>query len=164
MVGRIVETEAYHMIDDPACHAFRGKTSRNAIMFGEAGRLYVYITYGIYHCMNFVVEKSGIAAAVLVRALEPIEGIDIFRKNRPGKKDKNLLSGPGKLCMAFNIDKSWNGAILSKPKKGKNSIYVCHGIPVDESDIAASSRIGISKAETLPWRFVLKNSPWLSAK
>src|SRR3569623_317749 len=102
LIGRIVETEAYTM-EDPACHAYRGKTPRNAILFGEAGFSYVYFTYGMYHCFNVTTNVEGRAEAVLIRGLDPIEGIDAMQKLRPKvKRIRDLTNGPGKLCQAFS--------------------------------------------------------------
>ena len=158
LMGKIVETEAYHEIGDPSCHAHRGKTVRNAVMFGQPGHLYVYFTYGMHYCMNVVTEAEGIAAAVLIRALEPFEGIDIMQKNRGVQiSQKNLCNGPAKLCQAFGITKEQNGQSLQS-----EDLYIADGDPVVDSAIVVSTRIGISKGKDLPWRFYIKNNPFVS--
>lgn len=160
MAGRIVETEAYTS-DDPACHACRGMTRRNAAMFGEPGRAYVYFTYGFHHCLNFVTQPKGIAEAVLIRALEPIEGIDLMWRNRkhPGAISNPwfLCSGPGKLTQAMGIDLALNGADLLG-----EVLYVLDDSP-DLGEIVARPRIGIREATGRLWRFYPSNfRQWVS--
>jgi DNA-3-methyladenine glycosylase len=147
--GRITEVEAYGGTDDPASHAARGPTPRNAVMFGPAGVLYVYVTYGMHHCANIVTGPVGDAQAVLLRSVEPLEGIDEMRTRRPkARSDRDLANGPGKLCAAFDIDLRHNGLDLAK---GAFGIY-------DEGFVSATivstPRIGISKAIDLPWRWL----------
>ena len=113
--GKIVETEAYGGIDDKASHAAKGVTARNALMFGEAGLAYIYLIYGMYNCFNIVTGKNNQAQAVLIRALEPIEGIEIMQEYRKQSKIKILCNGPGKLCQAFGINRALNGISLLKP-------------------------------------------------
>ena len=156
---RIVETEAYHQ-GDPASHSFRSMTKRTAPMFGAGGRLYVYFTYGMHHCLNIVVGAKGVGEAVLLRAAEPLEGIVIMQKNRGGIRDiNNLANGPGKLTQALGIkDISLSGKLLNK-----SSIYLELPIkPVKAKDIIASPRIGIREAADMPWRFYLKDNPFVT--
>lgn len=156
--GRIVETEAY-LSNDPACHASRGITPRNANMFGEPGHAYVYFTYGMYHCFNTVTAPEGIGEGVLIRAVEPIEGLDLMSKNRKTLDTKNLTSGPGKLCQAFGIDKRHNGYDLLS-----ESLTIIDGPMIPSSDIVATTRIGIRLAAEKPWRFYIAGNPHVSRK
>jgi DNA-3-methyladenine glycosylase len=158
LAGRIVETEAY-LRDDPACHASRGKTPRNATMFGEPGHAYVYFTYGMYHCVNTVTAPEGVGEGVLIRAVEPVEGIETMSKNRSVLDKKNLTSGPGKLCMAFGLDRRHNGLDLTS-----SSLMVVEGEEVSPQDIVETTRIGIRLAADAPWRFYVKNSPYVSRR
>lgn len=157
MAGRIVETEAY-LSDDPACHASRGITKRNAAMFGNPGRAYVYLIYGIYYCLNAVTSPPGIGEAVLIRALEPLAGIDMMITNRGENRLTNLCSGPGKLCKAFGLNNSHNGLDLT------TSVLRIVDDGYKAGDISAVSRIGISQAVENPWRFYLSNSDFVSKK
>ena len=155
---RIVETEAYHQ-DDPASHSFRSKTARTAPMFEASGRLYVYFTYGMYHCLNIVVGAKGVGEAVLLRAAEPLEGIEIMQKNRGLRDIYNLANGPGKLTQALGI----NDTLLSGKLLNKSSIYLEPSTePVKAKDIIASPRIGIREAADMPWRFYLKDNPFVT--
>ncbi len=156
--GFIIETEAYLSKNDPACHAYRGKTKRNAAMFGPPGRAYVYFIYGNHHCFNVVSAAEGIGEAVLVRALEPVDGVELMKERR-GKHHKveNLTSGPGKLCSAMNISREHNGISLQKPP-----LYLAKGKTVEKSSIDTSGRIGINQAQDKPLRFFLKNNLFLS--
>lgn len=154
--GRIVETEAY-LCDDPACHASRGMTKRNKVMFGEPGHAYVYFTYGFHYCANFVTQPKGKPEAVLIRALEPLEGIDIMMRNRNKTHDRDLCSGPGKLTQALGIDLSLNGADLLSEK-----IYVIDD-KSNVGEIIMRPRIGIKLAVDELWRFYpLKYKEWVS--
>ena len=156
---RIVETEAYHQ-DDPASHSFRSKTARTAPMFEAGGRLYVYFTYGMHHCLNLVVGAKGVGEAVLIRAAEPLEGIEIMQKNRGRIRDiNNLANGPGKLTQALGIkDTSLSGKLLNR-----SSIYLEPPTgPVKAKDIIVSPRIGIREAADMPWRFYLKDNPFVT--
>lgn len=168
MSGRIVETEAY-LQNDPACHACRGKTMRNAAMFGEPGHAYVYFTYGFHYCLNFVTQPAGVAEAVLIRALEPLEGIDHMWRHRskrgarpfsePRKGDASpfLCSGPGKLTQALAIDISLDGSDLLG-----DTIYVLDDNP-DLGEIIARPRIGIREATDKLWRYYPSNyKKWVS--
>jgi len=160
LAGKIVETEAYHEEGDESCRASRGKTSRNEVMFGPPGVLYVYFTYGMHYCMNIVAEGENTAVAILIRAMEPVQGIDTMIKNRGGKHDLyNLASGPAKLCQAFGIDKKYNGYNLT----GGN-IFIADAPPIAEKDIVVAKRIGISKAVDHPWRFYIRGSKFVSKK
>ncbi len=163
--GKIVEVEAYDGSTDEAAHTFRGKTKRNEIMFGEGGFFYVYFTYGAHFCCNVVTGKKNKGTAVLLRALEPIEGIEEMSMNRFGhyllnEKEKiNLTNGPGKLCKAFNIDRSFNGVDLTG-----NEIFLLTQPKVPAMNIVTTKRIGISKSVNLPWRFYIKDNPFVSRK
>jgi DNA-3-methyladenine glycosylase len=153
--GRVVETEAYDQLD-PASHTFNGHTARNAVMFGPPGRTYVYRSYGLHWCLNFVCAPEGHGAGVLIRALEPTRGIERMRERR-GLDDLRLLcSGPGRLCQALGVTHEHNGMRLDR----KPFRVVPRGDAA--VDVAAGVRIGISKSRELPWRFVLAGSPYLS--
>ncbi len=166
-VGRIVETEAY-LADDPACHASRGQTPRNAPMFGPPGHAYVYFIYGMYHCFNVVTASKGIGEAVLIRALEPIEGIDLMQKRRAKGQVKSFLpqdlcNGPSKLVIAMGLTKEHNTlplfddflCILSKNHYGDQP---------DKQNIVTTTRIGLKKGCYLPLRFYIKDHPSVSRK
>lgn len=152
--GIIVEIEAYHHTD-PAAHSFRGPTPRNRVMFGPPGFLYVYKSYGIHWCMNFVCEKEGSASAILVRAIEPALGIAAMRRRRGTDDARNLCSGPGKVCEALGVSDKHNGKALDAPPI---EIYARKKKP----EIVTGIRIGITKAVDLPWRYGLKGSRYLS--
>lgn len=152
MKGRIVETEAYGK--DPASHAFK-RTERSALMFDSFGSIYVYLIYGMYWCLNFTTNPVGEAGAVLIRALEPIAGIDRMKKRRGNEKIEDLCSGPGKLCLALGIDKSFNSLKLGKEMKVYADGYQVRGI-------GKSSRVGIKDALELQWRFYIKRNRFVS--
>lgn len=152
--GIIVEVEAYHHTD-PAAHSFHGPTPRNRVMFGPPGFAYVYRSYGIHWCVNFVCEKAGSASAVLIRALEPTHGIPAMRRRRGLHDERALCSGPGKLTEALGITIAHNGLALDAPPI---ALYARREKP----EIAAGVRIGITKAVELPWRYGLKGSKFLS--
>jgi DNA-3-methyladenine glycosylase len=152
--GRIVEVEAYHHTD-PAAHSYIGRTDRNAVMFGPPGVAYVYRSYGIHWCLNFVCEAEDSASAVLIRALEPTEGLGAIRRRRGLKDERALCSGPGKLCQALAVSSRHNGLPLDRAPFEIRA-------RVEESDIAVGPRIGISKAVEHPWRYGLKGSLFLS--
>ena len=152
--GRIVELEAYHHTE-PAAHSFRGRTARNAVMFGPAGYAYVYRSYGIHWCLNFVCEPKGSASAVLIRALEPTTGLAAMRRRRSMTDDRLLCSGPGRLCEALGITRAQNGLALDEPPF---ALYPREGA----ADVLTGPRIGITKAADLPWRYGLKGSRFLS--
>ncbi len=152
--GRIVEVEAYHHTD-PAAHSYNGQTPRNAVMFGPPGFAYVYRSYGIHWCVNFVCEAEGSASAVLIRAIEPTEGIAAMRRRRGLKDERLLCSGPGRICAALGITGAHNGLALDTPPFAL--------LPrEDEVTIIAGPRIGITKAADLPWRYGLEGSRFLS--
>jgi DNA-3-methyladenine glycosylase len=159
-VGRIVEVEAYRGGEDPASHAFKGPTKRNATMFGPPGHLYVYFTYGMHFCANVVCGPAGTGHAVLLRALSPVSGLGSMRRDRPiGTRDRELTSGPAKLCQAFAITGEDNGADLVRGERG---ITVCDdGVP-PPFDPGISGRIGISQAADRPWRWWVQGDPHVS--
>ena len=152
--GDIVEVEAYHHTD-PAAHSYRGRTDRNAVMFGPPGYAYVYRSYGIHWCLNFVCEGEGSASAVLIRALHPVTGLAAMRRRRGMSDERRLCAGPGRLCEALAITSAHNGLRLDRPPF---ALYA-HTKAVE---IAAGPRIGISKAVEQPWRYGLAGSPFLS--
>ena len=152
--GIIVEVEAYHHTD-PAAHSFGGKTERNAVMFGPPGYAYVYRSYGIHWCLNFVCEREGSASAVLIRALAPTVGVAAMRGRRGLKEPRLLCSGPGRVCQALAITGAHNGLALDKPPFALLPRKM--GV-----EIAVGPRIGITKAAELPWRYGLAGSPFLS--
>jgi DNA-3-methyladenine glycosylase len=154
--GLIVEVEAYHHTD-PAAHSFIGKTERNAVMFGPPGFAYVYLSYGIHWCLNFVCEAEGSASAVLIRALEPTAGLATIRKRRGLDDVRQLCSGPGKVGQALGITRAHNGLRLDRPP-----FRLLPRAASTALDIARGPRIGISKAVAEPWRYGLKGSPFLS--
>ncbi|MDB5160869.1 MAG: DNA-3-methyladenine glycosylase [Candidatus Saccharibacteria bacterium] len=167
---RIVETEAYHQ-DDPASHSFAGLTKRTAPMFKRGGHIYVYFTYGMHYALNIVTGPEGVGEAVLIRAAEPLIGIEIMRKNRGITDIKNLTNGPGKLTQALGIkDTSLSGEMLNKLSSitSKNKFSGDSGIWLEPPEagagheVAVSQRIGITKAAHQPWRFYIKNSPFVS--
>jgi DNA-3-methyladenine glycosylase len=158
--GRIVETESYHM-DEPACHAHTGLTGRTHTLFGEPGRAYVYFSYGIHSLLNAVAEEEGTGAAVLIRALEPVEGVDLMRARRGVERPEDLCSGPAKLTQALDIDLELNGSSLVD---GPIEVLAREGAAA-EPRIVIGERIGITKAADLPWRFCDADSrhvsrPW----
>ena len=162
--GRIVEVEAY-LHNDPASHTFRGMTERNKVMFREGGYLYVYFTYGMHFCANVVTNKEGIGEAVLIRAVEPIEGIEVMKKNRfqDGRHLKDdghlytLTNGPAKFAQAFALRREQSGIDLL----GKE-IYLLESGPVPKSRIISTTRIGIRVGVKKRWRFYLKGNEWVS--
>jgi DNA-3-methyladenine glycosylase len=152
--GVIVELEAYHHTD-PAAHSYIGRTNRNAIMFGPPGMAYVYRSYGIHWCLNFVCEADGSASAVLIRALEPTQGIGLMRRRRGVADARALCSGPGKLCEALGVTQRHNGLPLDRAP------FELRARPA-RPEIVVGPRIGISKAVERPWRYGLKGSRFLS--
>lgn len=152
--GVIVEVEAYDH-EDPAAHGYRGRTERNAAMFGPPGHAYVYRSYGLHWCLNFVCEGQNVAAAILIRALHPLAGLPSMGRRRGLKDDRQLCSGPGKLCQALGIARWHDGLALDEPPF---ALYAA----VDPVEIVRGPRIGISKATDQPWRYGLKGSPYLS--
>ncbi len=156
IAGRIVEVEAYRHADDPASHAHRGLTPRNRLMFGEAGRAYVYFIYGMYYCVNVVTERTGVAGACLIRALEPVEGLAFMQKRRNTLNVHALTSGPGKLCQALAIDRMCNGLDL----RGDELFITDDGFR--EFKIKRSPRIGIRVGAEKPWRFFIEGNEFVS--
>ena len=154
--GRIVEVEAYIGRDDPACHARFGKTDRNAVMFGPGGFTYIYFIYGMYDMLNFVTEAEGTPAAVLIRALEPLSGIDVMKKNRGISKIINLTNGPGKLCRAFGLTTAQSGYDLIRGK-----LFVADDGYKPEH-IVDSPRIGIKEGTNRHWRFYIDGNKFVS--
>jgi DNA-3-methyladenine glycosylase len=152
--GRIVEVEAYHQTD-PAAHSFRGPTPRNAVMFGPPGYTYIYRSYGIHWCLNFVCEPTGSAAAVLIRALQPTTGLPTMRRRRGLQDERLLCSGPGRLCEALRITAAQNGLTLDAPPF---ALLARTGAV----EVVAGPRIGITKAVEKPWRYGEKGSRFLS--
>jgi len=154
--GPIVEVEAYDQ-DDPASHSFNGRTSRNAVMFGPAGYAYVYRSYGIHWCLNFVCAEPGRAEAVLIRALQPANGLDTMRQRRGVDAERALCSGPGKLCQALAVTGAHDGLPLDEPPF---ELLARTQTPA----IATGTRIGLTKAAERPWRYGLAGSPYLSRR
>ena len=152
--GIIVEVEAYHHTD-PAAHSYRGPTERNRVMFGPPGFVYVYRSYGIHWCINFVCEREGSASAVLIRALEPTEGLAAMQRRRGLREARALCSGPGKLCQALGVTIKHNALALDRPPFELRA-------RAGEPEIVTGPRIGITKAVEHPWRYGLKGSPFLS--
>jgi DNA-3-methyladenine glycosylase len=155
--GRIVETESYHM-EEPACHAFAGVTERTRTLYGEPGRAYVYFSYGVHSLLNAVAEEEGVGAAVLIRALEPVDGVELMRQRRGLERTEDLCSGPGKLTQALGIGLSLNGTSLAD-----GPIELLTREPGSRTPrVVAGERIGITKAVELPWRFCDADSPHVS--
>ena len=161
--GRIVETESYHM-EEPACHAFAGVTERTRTLYGEPGRAYVYFSYGVHSLLNAVAEAEGVGAAVLIRALEPVDGVELMRRRRRVERLEELCSGPGKLTQALGIGLSLNGtSLVDGPIE-----LLTREAGSREPRVVAGERIGITKAAELPWRFCDTGSrhvsrPWPAA-
>ncbi len=156
--ARIVETEAYDQSDE-ASHSYNGQTLRTKVMFGAPGRLYVYFTYGMHYCCNVVVGPKGYGSAVLIRALEPISGEEVMLERRHNKGGVELTNGPAKLCQAFGIDKVLNGHDLRHlPLKLVSQPEL---LP---ADIVQTTRIGISQGKDVPWRFYIRDNPYVSKK
>ncbi len=157
LVGRVVEVEAYRGPKDPASHAYH-RTPRSQIMWGPPGTAYVYFTYGNHYCINVVTEPQGTAGAVLLRAVEPLEGIGLMRRRRGTGDDRLLTSGPGRLTQAMGIGRSHNGADLTRPP-----LFLARG-PAPRLPIASSPRIGIRAAADRSWRFYIPANPYVSRR
>ncbi len=158
LIGRIVETEAYLGGDDQAAHSYAGLTERTRVIFGPPGHAYVYFSYGIHHCLNFTAEADGRPGCVLIRALEPIAGLEAMRKRRPkAKRPRDLASGPGKLTQALGITLADYGADLTR-----GDLTVRDAPP--PADIAVSPRIGITKSADLPLRFYIRDNEHVSRR
>ena len=155
IVARIVETEAYTDYD-PASHAFRGPTARNAPMFGPPGHAYVYFTYGMHHAMNCVTGEEGVGQGVLLRAAEPLEGLDIVRARRGASKERDLMRGPGRLAQALALDRTHSGTDLCDG----GALYLADD--GTKPEVACGPRTGITLAADKPWRFWVPDSPWVS--
>jgi len=160
--GRIVEVEAYVGEEDQACHARCGRTERNASMYGPPGHAYVYFVYGMHYCLNFVTEREGYPAAVLVRALEPLEGVEAMRARRGDRPDLQLTSGPARLCQALEIDRRFDGADLCAPD---SSLFLEGDVVVPDEAVVSGPRVGVSGDEvalSAHWRFCVRGSSYLS--
>jgi DNA-3-methyladenine glycosylase len=154
LAGLIVETEAYSGEDDLGCHCRAGRTPRTQVMYGPSGHAYVYFTYGMHWCLNFVVEAEGFPAAVLIRAIQPTEGLEIMAARRAGVPSLHWTDGPAKLCQALAIDGSFNGADLCAPQ---STLFVEKGFPVPSSSVTIGPRVGLNSVpepwKSIPWRF-----------
>jgi len=155
--GRIVETEAYLGEHDLACHAAAGLTARTRWLYGAPGIAYVYFIYGVHWCFNAVTRAVGSPSAVLVRALEPLEGLELMRERRGAAHDRDLTNGPGKLCEALGITGALNGLPLQKPP-----IEILRGEPVPDERVQVTPRIGITKSAEWPLRWLVRDNPYVS--
>jgi DNA-3-methyladenine glycosylase len=161
-VVRLVEVEAYCGTDDPGSHAYRGLTPRTEVMFGPPGHLYVYFSYGMHWCANVVCGRDGEAGAVLLRAGAPVAGLDAIRAARPkARRDRDLTSGPARLCQALGIDGTFDGADLVRADRGVTVATDGESLPVAP---ATSTRIGLSRGADLPWRWYLPGHPDVSGR
>lgn len=157
--GLIVETEAYIGENDRACHASRGRTPRTEVMYGPPGHAYIYFIYGMYHCLNVVADRVGFPAAVLIRGIQPQEGIEYISRNRGFRPEGQLTNGPGKLCQALAIDRSLNGLDLCH----SDLLFIEEAAGVDPECVEVTPRIGIRVdeiAKRRPWRFLLGGKVW----
>lgn len=155
--GRIVETEAYLGEHDLACHAAAGLTARTKWLYGSPGTAYVYFIYGVHWCFNAVTRSVGLPSAVLIRAVEPVEGMELMRTRRGAERDRDLANGPGKLCAALGITGEVNGMPLRE-----SAIEILRGVPVPDANVAITPRIGITKCADWPLRWLVADSPWAS--
>jgi len=156
--GRIVETEAYLGEHDPGCHAAAGLTPRTSTLYGPPGTAYVYLSYGMHWCANAVTRRAGLPSAVLIRAIEPLEGLPIMRRRRrPVDADRQLANGPGKLCAALGVTGAHNALPLQA-----SSLTIHRGHEVPDADVAVTPRIGLTKAADWPLRWIVADSPYLS--
>ena len=155
--ARIVETEAYEP-GDPASHAYRGRTPRNSVMFGPPGRLYVYFTYGMHFCMNVVTRPDGEGSAVLLRAAEPLEGLDAMVERRGTADVRRLCSGPARWTQAFGIVRALDGADLVRGRE----VWLLEGTPVPAADIATTTRVGVTIGAEHPWRWLVAGDMFVS--
>jgi DNA-3-methyladenine glycosylase len=157
--GLVLETEAYRGEDDLACHARAGRTPRTEVMYGPPGRAYVYFNYGMYWMLNCVCEIEGYPAAVLIRAIQPVEGLETIAVRRAGRKLKDWTSGPGRLCLALGVDKTLNRCDLTSEQSG---LWVEDEAPVPDTQVLCTPRIGIDSVpepwKSQPWRFVVQGS------
>jgi DNA-3-methyladenine glycosylase len=157
LVARIVECEAYQE-DDPASHSHRGRTARNAVMFGRPGHLYVYFAYGMHFCMNVVTDREGVGSAVLLRAAEPLRGLDWMATARGIGDPRKLCSGPARLTQALGITREHNGIDVTR----SGALFLSAGEPVDSTAVRVGPRIGIRQARDRPWRFLVRDDPFVS--
>lgn len=160
-IGRIVETEAYIGPEDQACHASKGRTARTEIMFGQAGYAYIYLIYGFHHMLNIVTESIDLPAAVLIRAVEPLQGMELMQTRRGTSEQRQLCSGPGKLCQAFAIDRALNGSDFC----GSLLYIEDHGESI--AKVVTTPRIGVDYAgrwTRKPWRFIVKDNEFVSKR
>jgi DNA-3-methyladenine glycosylase len=155
--GRIVEAEAYRGEEDQGCHAFHGRTPRTQVMYGPPGHAYVYFTYGMHWMLNFVVEAQGFPAAILIRAIQPVEGVDLMASRRSGQPSQHWTDGPAKLCQALNIDRKLNGCDLCAPKP---ELCVEFDEPIPDASVTIGPRVGLYSVpepwKSIPWRFVVE--------
>ena len=158
IVAKIVEVEAYRGSDDPASHAYRKKTQRNQLMFEKAGIAYVYFIYGNHYCLNVTTEGEGIPGAVLIRAIEIVEGLEIAQMNRKTRTRANLTNGPGKLTQALAISKAQNGLDLTLQEE----LFIYHAETVDDFEIVTDQRVGITAGREKPWRFYISGNKFVS--
>ncbi len=156
MAGIIIETEAYRGSRDPASHAYRGRSRRNGVMYGPPGHAYVYFTMGMHHCLNITTEPQGTAAAVLIRAVEPAEGLEEMRRNRGVGDVHRLAAGPGNLTKAMSIDRRLNGEDIVR----SGSLFLEKG--KRPRGIGCSTRVGVTAGKTAKWRYFVKGSPFVS--
>ncbi|MEU3026575.1 DNA-3-methyladenine glycosylase [Streptomyces incarnatus] len=162
---RLTEVEAYDGPNDPGSHAYRGRTARNAVMFGEPGHVYVYFTYGMWHCMNLVCGPEGTASAVLLRAGEVVEGVELARKRRPSaRNDKELAKGPARLATALEVDRALDGTDACTP--GETPLRILTGTPVPAEQVRSGPRTGVAgeggNGEVHPWRYWVADDPTVS--
>jgi DNA-3-methyladenine glycosylase len=157
LIARLVETEAYQE-DDPASHSFGGPRGRNVVMFGPAGHLYVYFTYGMHFCMNVVTGSDEEGSAVLLRAAEPLRGVDTMRRRRGDVADRLLCAGPARLAQAFGVARAANGMDLV----GGGQLWVAAGEPLKDERVVVGPRVGIRRAVDVPWRFAEAGSRFVS--
>ncbi len=161
--GRIVEVEAYHGEDDPACHAAAGRTARTDPLYGAPGHAYVYLIYGMHHCLNAVTREEGLPSAVLIRALEPVEGLDLMRRRRLERRgggevpDRDLCAGPGKLCIALGVTLAHNRLDMTRPP-----LWIEPDPAGAARDVVWTPRVGISVGTERFWRCIIKDSPYVS--
>lgn len=160
VAGRIVETEAY-LHDDPAAHTFGGRSERNRAMFGPPGRAYVYFIYGMYYCLNCTTNESGVGEGVLVRALEPVAGVELMKRRRGTDDILNLCSGPGKLTIALGVDMDDYGVVLTSED---SALRLERPAQQQEFSVVEATRIGVSKAAALPHRFYVEGNPHVSKR
>jgi len=160
LIGKIIEVEAYRGYDDPASHAYHGRTDRNYLMFGHGGYAYVYFIYGNHYCFNVTAKVGNNPGAILIRALEPIDGIELMQNNRHVKDLKNLTNGPGKLTKAMNITIKHNGLDLTKGEE----LFLCEPVENQSFEIVSTKRIGIKSGIDKLWRFYIKDNAFVSKR